>query len=112
MHHRRDCSNFRLHVLPHWEGLFNWKSTGPPAFAGGLEFCDQRFVAQGEPDVVKTFEQPPPSVIVNLERKLKITDGDSSLNQIDGRFYSRVRIDGGSVDETVLRGVLAALDDR
>ena len=40
----------------------------------GLELGDLRFVAQGEADVVEAFEEPPPSVIIDLERNREVTD--------------------------------------
>jgi hypothetical protein len=33
----------------------------------GFEFCDPRFVAQSQADVVEAFQQSPSSVFVDLE---------------------------------------------
>src|SRR5690606_33208943 len=43
----------------------------PPRFAAGLELRDLVFVAQGEPDVIEPFEEPPPSVIVDPDLDLE-----------------------------------------
>ena len=55
--------------------LGNRQGPRPPRLAASLELRDLVFVAQSEPDVVEPFEKPPPSVIIDLERHLDVTDG-------------------------------------
>jgi transposase len=57
---------------------------------------------------------PPPHSRSALPSVAPAARVKSAAGRIEVEFPNgvRVRIDGGSVDETVLRGVLAALDDR
>src|SRR5690606_31986068 len=82
----------------------NRKGPWPPRLATGLELRDLVLMAQGEPDVIEPFEEPPPSVIVDLERGREVADRGGSRHEVDRHLDAGVRVDlGPDALEHVLR---------
>ena len=71
-------------------GSAGGKSGGAPALAAGLKLCNVRLIAQRQTDVIKTFKQTPPSVVVNLEGYREQAYPFHSVNTIDHYFDTSI----------------------
>lgn len=61
-------------------GLFDdWFEAGPVGFVG----FDVGFFAEGEPDVVEAFHEPPAGVVVHIEPVGVVFAGDGAVFQVD-----------------------------
>jgi len=58
-----------------------------------LEFVDIVDMTQREPDVIETLHEPPPRVVVDLERQDNISVANLSGDQIDGDLRLRIGLD-------------------
>ena len=73
----------------------NRKGPRPPRLSAGLELRDLVLMPEREPDIVEAFEEPPPSVIVDLERSRIVAKSHGARHEIDRDLDARVRADRG-----------------
>src|SRR5690606_19646217 len=68
---------------------------GHPTRASRLEVRDVLFVAERQGDIVKTFNQTPPRVVINHERHRYIPHGYRAVYEADGQFDSGLSVHRG-----------------
>src|SRR5690606_27395378 len=69
------------------------KGLRAPCRTGAFELGDRLLVPEREGDVIEALEEPPSSVIVDLEGHCELSDSRGLRNQVDGGLRAGCRLD-------------------